>query len=154
MGRRVFRPDLQMPMSAMKTYAVDAPLGTHWRRGTCAEVDCGKFLNGWVTQVDVSTDLGMAQADYIRRHSGRAFVEEADGSAGAALLVFRFEAGQQCFGASEHRARIDRQEIFSVRGGDWRGTTGDRQRIHARAEDWIEDFAENQQSIIDAIGRG
>jgi len=139
-----------LPVGAYKTYEIDAPMATHWRAASCAEVACGAYLRGWRTVVDEHTPLGLAQASYIRRDSGRGFREERNEGG---MTVFTFEAGQRCFKADEHRIKTGQPELFSVRGGDYRGSTG---RIHtfARAADWTDDFADHQQRIADRINQG
>jgi hypothetical protein len=108
-------------------------------------------VNGWQSTIDESTVLGQQQAHYIRKQSGRAFTESRTEGA---LTVFSFEAGQRCFDAGNHRARLDRPELYLVRGGDWRGNPTGEQRQHANAADWVEDFGEHQQRIADQIERG
>lgn len=140
-----------LPTHHMQSYQIVAPISTHFRSATCAEADCPPYLNGWRTTVDESTDLGQAQAHYIRRESRRKFVEHRDP---AGLTVFEFEAGQACFAADQHKVRIERPELFFRRGGDWRGNpTGERYQHH-RPEFWVEDFAEHQQKIADRIQQG
>lgn len=148
--RPMFRPEPALPVGAMQTYVIDRPLETHWRPASCAEVDCAPHRNGWRTVVDERTDLGQAQAYYIRRQSGRGYREERN-EAGA--TVFTFSPGQTCFKADQHRLPLGRPEIYLVRGGDWRGSTGLIRR-HTRAADWVDDFAEHQNRIATAHNRG
>ena len=126
------------------------------RAATCAEVDCGAYLHGWQTTVDESTDLGQGQAHYIRKNSGRRFVESRVLSdEGVPLTAFRFEAGQRCFRADEHRARLERPEIYLVRDGDWRGNPrGTEPRRHASAADWVDDFANHQETLANRLKEG
>ena len=91
------------------------------------------------------------QAWYIRNQSGRRFTEDRDQAPG--LTVFVFEAGQTCFDAGRHQTRLERPELYIVRGGDWRGHTGN-ERKHTRPEHWVEDFAEHQQQLADRIKKG
>lgn len=140
-----------MPVQAYKTFQIVAPIKTHFRKATCAEANCPHYLNGFRTRIDESTELGQRQAYYIRKESGRRFTEERDE---VGLTVFTFEAGQRCFSSDDHRVRIEREEIFLTRGGDWRGNpTGERYQ-HTRSEFWTEEFAEHQQKLADRIERG
>lgn len=134
--RRVNRFTPGLPVQAMETYAIDAPKATHFRPATCREVDCEQHISGWKTVVDERTDLGAKQAHYIRKESGRSFSEdrEVDG-----LTTFLFEPGQTCF--RQHEARLDRPEIFSLRGGDWRGATTERRVLPAHG--WVDEMQEN-----------
>lgn len=127
-----------------KTYAISSP---HDRtvKTACEDAGCLAWRYGWETTVDESSDLGKAQARYIRRSSGRTFRESRSG----ALTVFRFESGQRCF--SNHRTR---PEVFFTRDGDWRGNPTGRKTVHTRPEFWVEDFAENQQAVADRIEKG
>lgn len=145
-----FRLDPALPAGAYETYQILAPTQTHWRKATCAEVDCPQQAHGWITRVDERTPLGQAQATYIRRESGRSFRESRSPEA---LTEFTFEAGQTCF--AQHQTRLDRPELFLRRHGDWRGNpTGERPYVHTQAEHWVEDFALNQDRIHTIIERG
>lgn len=146
------RIEPNLPAAAYKTYAIVAPRATHFTPATCAQVDCPDYLGGWKSVIDERSELGQRQAYYIRKQSGRAFTE-VRGEDG--LTVFTFEAGQQCFKASQHVRRLDKPELFIVRDGDFRGNPrGTPARQHARAQDWVEDFAEHQQGLADAHQKG
>lgn len=149
-GGQPFRILPAAPPDAFKTYAVSSPVATHTRVATCREVECQHYLAGWVTTVDLGTDLGKRQAGYIAAKSGRAFTRE--GVPGTMLMRFTFPPGQKCF--SEHRVPLDRPALYVVRGGDWRGNPRGDTRLFKRAEDWVDDFAEHQSKIIQARGRG
>ena len=103
-----------LPPGAFRTYQIAAPLRTHWRPATCAEYECDAYLHGWTSLIDERTELGQAQAHYIRREAGRRFTEERrpDG-----LTEFSFEAGQQGFGIGSRR-----------HGGAGRRSAGDQRQ--------------------------
>jgi hypothetical protein len=143
----MFRIDPKMPAGAYKTYGLTFPVQTHFRPATCEEVGCQAFKHGWRSAFDVSTDLGKEQADYVRRHSGRSFKEVSQG-------VFEFAPGQTCFAASTHRLKLEREPIYVVRGGDWRGNPDGFRIEHKNAQNWQEDFAEHQDIIATRIERG
>lgn len=143
-----FRIDPQGRADQYKTYEVAAPLETHWRKATCAEVECDAHLRGWATAIDVSTDLGKTQANYIRLHSGRKYTVTEVGT----IVTFTFPSGQQCF--RPHRVPLDRPGIFIVRSGDWRGNPDGFVRRHSNAEDWVNDFSEHQDKLKTTIERG
>lgn len=130
-----------------KTYALKAPPSTHWRRATCAEIDCPAYLNGWVTIVPTASP----QAVYIRAGAGRRFEESAPE---AGMASFFFPPGQPCFKASEHRTPLEREPLYIVRDGDFRGNPTGRSMRHQRGSDWVEDFGEHQQAIVDRQARG
>lgn len=133
-----------LPVQAMKTYQQLSPP----RPATCQEAGCEAYRGGWRTVVDESTDLGQAQAHYIRAESRRGFTEQRreDG-----LTEFTFTPGQRCF--AQHRLPREGAERFLVRPGDWRGTPGPV-REHTRADFWLEDFAGHLDQINTAIQRG
>lgn len=142
------RPDPLMPAQAYKTYAVVAPLSTHWRKATCAEVDCPHYLNGWRTRIETLAPELLRTA----RNSGRHYTV-LQIAAGESYLVFR--AGQPCFAAATHRKRIEREPLYIVRDGDYRGNPRrTRARQHLNPATWVEDFSEHQQKLADEIEKG
>lgn len=141
-----------MPVGAYKTFQIVAPPRTHWRSATCEEAGCLNYLHGFRTRVDERTELGQQQAYYMRHDRSRRHREWRDE---AGLTVFDFEPGQRCFSSHDHRVRIEREELFLTRPGDWRGNpTGQRPYAHTRAEFWTEEFAEHQQTLADRVERG
>lgn len=139
-----------LPPNAKKTYSVLAPKSTHFRKASCAEVECAGMEHGWVSLIDERTELGQRQAAYIRAHSGRKFTEERDEQG---RTMFTFEAGQACF--TEHQVSLGRPELYIVRDGDLRGLPkGGSVQKHVNGEDWADDFATHQQKIADAIQEG
>lgn len=145
-----FRFDPKLPVGAMKSYEIKAPLATHWSVTTCADVDCDAHRLGWQTLIDEKTNLGQRQAALIRRNEKRRKFTESRNEAG--LTVFAYEAGQQCF--AEHRARNMRPERFVERGGDHRGNPRREHRLHTRPEFWVESFQANQDKLRTVIDRG
>lgn len=132
-----------------KTYAVVAPISTHFRPATCEEMGCPAYLNGWRVRVEgLAPDLVHAA-----RNSGRKYVEQSIGE-GETWLVFA--PGQPCFRASDHRTRVmDRPPLYVVRDGDHRGNPrGTKARLHHSPDNWLDDFATHQQSLADEIAKG
>lgn len=130
-----------------KTYQIVAPLRTHFRPASCEEAQCQGWANGWKTTVLPDSP----QANYIRSRSGRRFIEQRnqDGT-----VSFVFSPGQMCFRASEHRVPLEREPFYVVRGGDFRGNPRGIPNVRHKAGDWVDDFANHQQSIHDALQRG
>jgi hypothetical protein len=138
-----------LPAGAMKTFQILQPLHSHFRQTTCAEADCVDRARGWTSLIDVGTDLGRQQANYIRLRSGRAFTATEVGT----LVTFVFPPGQDCF--TTHQVPLERPQIFVVRDGDWRGNPRRTEpRRHATGADWVDDFANHQGRLADAAGRG
>lgn len=148
MNIQVSRPAPLGPPEAYKTYAVVAPVGSHFRPGTCTEVGCPDYLNGWQVRVEgLAPDLL-----HTAKNSGRKWVERPVAE-GETWLVF--EAGQPCFRASQHRVRVDRPPLYVVRDGDWRGNPRrTKDRVHHSPANWLDDFATHQQAIADEIAKG
>ncbi|WP_405611369.1 hypothetical protein [Streptomyces sp. NBC_01508] len=112
----------------------------------CEQVGCEGWRNGWQSAFDESTELGKQQAGYVRHRSGRTFREMRTA---AGLTVFRFEPHQRCF--ADHKTQ---PQLFAVRDGDYRGNPTGRHRQHARPQDWVEDFGENQLALVDRQRQG
>lgn len=130
-----------------KTYQIVSPLSTHWEQATCQQIGCPDYLNGWRVRVE-----GLPpEMTHAAKTSGRKF-SELEITHNEHWLVF--EAGQPCFRAAEHRRLLDKQEIFIVRDGDFRGNPTGNMRKHARPADWQEDFAEHQDRLAQQIQRG
>jgi len=147
-----FRIAPKMPPSAYKTYALRMPPATHFRKATCQEVDCRAYVNGWVTHIDVSTELGQRQARYIVDKSGRTYTTNGTPDSTDTRVTFTFPPGQQCF--ADHQVPLEREPFYIVRDGDWRGNPTGRKMRHANAQDWIDDFGEHQQNIAESKERG
>jgi hypothetical protein len=133
------------PASAYQTYSIRAGNDTTVV-AACKDVGCQAWAHGWESTFDEATDLGRAQAAYVRTKSGRTFTERRTG---AGLTVFRFEPFQRCF--AEHRTRPD---SFWVRDGDFRGNPTGWARRHTGAADWIEDFQEHEGLLADERQKG
>jgi len=145
----------RMPSQAYQTYQILAPTPSHWRAATCAEVECPAYLRGWTTTLDLSTDLGQAQHNYILRNSGRRFSVIRSGPNGI-MAEFTFEPGQRCFKSADHRLRLDRPELYIVRDGDSRNRTGGLRQFTGQnaAGDWKDHFSTHQDRLAEILRRG
>lgn len=128
-----FRLQPQGPPQAYQTFSVRSRPDKAVRT-VCEQVACQAWRQGWESSIDERTDLGKAQAAYIRTESGRTFREMRTE---AGLTVFRFESGQRCF--ADHKTR---PELYLVRDGDFRGNPTGQRRQHVRAADWVDDMQE------------
>jgi hypothetical protein len=144
-----FRLEPLLPPSAMKTFSVHTPLSTHFRKASCHEVDCIHYLAGWRTVVDESTDLGKRQAGYIRTKSGRAFTESCQPTG---LTEFLFKPGQKCFGV--HNVKTDREAIYVVKDGDWRGNPRQTDPVKLNSIDWVDSFSNHQDRLATRFEKG
>lgn len=133
-----------------KTYGWSAPLASHWRRATCAEFECDAYRFGWVSTVDLSTELGQQQAHFMTHDRSRSCRQEP---LGGPLLQFIYGPGNTCFRVDEHRVPIGRPPLFTLTGAHWLARQGPA-RTYRSPEDWAEDFAEHQDRIATAIERG
>lgn len=140
-----------MPRSgpeAYKTYGIRMPLNTHWRKATCAEVECPDHTHGWRVRIEHLT----AELLHTARTTGRRYREMAV-KEGETYLVF--EAGQSCFRAADHRIRIERPELYVVRDGDWRGNPrGTNATVHSGPDSWVDDFASHQDNLAAEANKG
>jgi hypothetical protein len=141
----MFRIDPQGQVHQYQTYEIRAGRDIDVV-AACHEVGCPHWTKGWETSVDEFTDLGKAQAEYIRTKCGRTFKEMKRGDG---KTVFIFEPHQRCF--REHRTKAD---IFIRRHGDFRGNPSGQAFRHTNAIEWFEDLAENQQRLNEAIQKG
>lgn len=137
-----------------RTYSIDAPLATHWRKASCEEYECDEYLNGFVLTIDPTTDLGQRQLYYVQHDRSRKGVIQ---QVGFDLIKVVYAPGTMCWEPkkSTHRVPIGRPPFFLVHGGDWRGDPrGIGRLIHRRPVDWVDDFANNQINIAEAIRKG
>lgn len=133
-----------------KTYGMLYPLKTHWRKATCEEVDCPQWVQGWDTEIDTSSDLGKKQYDYCHNDKSRSFTEERFGFS---MVRFHYGPGNKPFAGPrhDHRVKLERDPLFVVRGGDWRGNPlGVEPRVHRNSDNWVDDFATHQETLIRA----
>jgi hypothetical protein len=130
-----------------RTFQIIAPASTHRRKATCAEVNCKEYLGGWRVRVE-----GLPpEMLHTAKTSGRKFTELHVTEKENWLV---FEAGQDCFKASQHTVPLDKQEIFVARDGDFRGNPTGNVRKHTKPEFWLEDMNENQGRLSDLHKQG
>lgn len=134
----------KMGVAAYETFSVSQKTDTQVRTA-CEDAGCEAWANGWETVVDESTELGRAQASYIRNQSMRTRREMRSGD----LTVFRFEPHQRCF--SEHKTMPQR---WTRRHGDFRGNPSGNGRVFDRPDQWVDEFATHQEEIADLVRRG
>lgn len=138
MPRSTRRQAPRRPRTAKKRYQILAPLDSHFRQATCAEVQCSPHIHGWRTTLNEADPAHREAADWIRHASGRHYTEDRTPEG---LTAFTFPPGQACFKAHTHHQRLDREELYVVRNP----AGGVRQ--HAQPEHWVEDFAEHHDHL-------
>lgn len=121
-----------------RTFSARAPLATHWRKATCAEAECASYLNGWVTRIDLGTQLGQRQYHFITHDKERSYNEQ---QIDERFVEFTFPPGNRCFG-KQHTISLERPNLYVVQDGDWRRYVSPEKR-HTRAEFWIEEMQEH-----------
>lgn len=138
----------QLPVEAVKTYQVASPIRSHYRRASCKEVRCPNYEHGWRTVLPASSHDLIATL----RRSGRKITSETVRPDG--MVEFIFEAGQPCFESSKHVTSLEREPLYIVKGGDWRGNPRGERMRHANADDFVDDFANHQQKLADRMEQG
>ncbi len=151
---RFASPLNKCPVTAVKTYSIEQPITTHWRKATCQEVNCVNFTKGF--KVHVEKVLAMANgADILAmiKGSGKKFAELA---VAPGQTWLEFEAGQTCFDgdSGRHLTNLARPPLFVVRGGDWRGNPRGEQHTHTSGVDWADDMQNHRDKLLSAAERG
>lgn len=147
-GQQPFRIEPKAGPAAYKTYQIVAPLRTHYRAATCAEVGCERRERGFRTTLDTSKADHARVAKWIEDHSGRKY----DRAVMEPMVSYTFPAGQDCF--EQHKIPLERDPIYVVRDGDYRGNPRGTRPVTRRAEDWVDDFATHQQALAERIEKG
>lgn len=150
MSRQANRLPPVGPVGAYQTFQMVRPRATHSRPATCAEVECPHYLNGWACRVIAGSDDEALIRRTIAARSYRYLDVREDGG----FIRFMFYPEQPCFKAGAHRVQLDRPGIYLVKDGDWRGNPTGRTRRHANGDDWVDDFANHQEKIKEAIEHG
>lgn len=141
-------------MQTKQRFQILLPPSTHRREATCDEMECGNYVNGWVTVLDPDNPQH-AQLFHLVRDSGRHYQqmrsEEAAEQTGkplpAGLAAFVFPPGQQCF--EKHTLPVGRPPLFVHKP-----PMGRPPRLHANGENFNEHFNEETDRIQRAIERG
>jgi hypothetical protein len=153
----------KLPPHAVKTYEIAMPRDTHTRPATCAEAECQARANGWVTIADETTPEGAQIAAQVRRLARptdavlspvvAARVRRYTLTVVEGVSHFAFGPGQECF--TPHRVKLERQGLYIVREGDYRGNPRGGTPFHHRTgAEWVEDSALHQQALAAAHQKG
>jgi len=137
------------PHQAFQTFRVSAPLATHHRRATCAEVDCEKLERGFRIISDPTTDKGRRQRHLIMNVYRRpcTAVRRPDG-----LVEYVFAPGTSCF--DNHYRPLFREPIALLRLGDWRTPRSMRRTRAMPVPEWLDRFGTHQQRLAERANRG
>jgi hypothetical protein len=143
-----------LPPEAKKTYSIRAPIATHWRSASCAEVDCELYTDGWRLRAELLSEGDL----HLIRESGRKWTE-LQIAEGETWLVFspgtpcllQWSVGQP-FTERNHKVQA-RPEVYLLTPGDWRMWCGEEYRFR-RSDQWVEDFGEHQERLADRARQG
>ena len=80
-------------------FRMSAPIKTHRRPATCAEIQCKYHVEGWATIVAVNSPRAL----WIKHHSERRFIERVEAGG---MVTFIFYPGQECF--KTHSTTLER----------------------------------------------
>lgn len=139
----------KLPTNLYKTYRIIAPLSTHHRRATCAEVECDAYTKGWTYK---KSDLEAGNLLYAVTHAGKRYHEATIADDEEIYLVF--EPGQSCFQASTHTLPLERPEFFYAGRGDYRSFSTRRATQFTRPDDWQDSFAHHLDDLKTEIDKG
>lgn len=146
--RPMFRPAPKGPQAAYQTFRARQPLQTHFRRATCAEVDCARFVNGFRIPTVPGTPLGDRQAYLIRESGARHVTVRQPGG----VVDYVFPPGTMCF--ERHFRSLFREPLTAITRGDHRTPRAARApRVMAAAE-WLDRFRAHQDKIATEVQRG
>jgi hypothetical protein len=139
---------------AYRTFRVTAPVSSHWHRVSCEEYQCPDYRNGFFIDVDLSTDLGKAQYDYLSKKD-----KKRKGTMQRmtwTVVRFTYPPGSRPFDGNshEHYQPIGRPPYYLVHDGDWRGNPTGFKRFFQKAEDWIDMSANHQDQIATQLQKG
>lgn len=138
------------PASTMRTFQLDQPLATHYRRATCEEVQCRAQAGGWRMAFDLTDPERRAAARFVRDKAGRTYTHELleDGN----KVVFTFAAGQRCF--EQHRIPLERDPFMIVRGGDFRGNPTGYRYEHTSPDSFLDHWSGDLDQLNTVRERG
>lgn len=139
---------IRTPVEHQRTFQIDQPLESHFRRATCQEVECKAYAFGWKMGFDLSDPDKRAAARAIRDKSGRTFSVVLTGN----NIVMTFPAGQRCF--QTHRVPLEREPFYIVRGGDFRGNPRRERTVHPTADSFIDRWENELGAVNQVLERG
>jgi len=135
------------------TFKASAPVSSHWTRVPCGEGNCSDYRNGFFIDVDISTELGAAQHNYLANKDKKR--KGTMQKISATVYRFTYPPGSQPFAGNnhEHYAPIDRPAYYLVHDGDWRGNpTGNKRFLDV--DDWVDMFANHQDRLATEKQKG
>lgn len=138
---------------AYRTFRAVAPVSSHWHRVSCEEAQCPDYVKGFFIDVDVSTDLGAAQFDYLHRKdkSRKGTMQKM----AETIYRFTYPPGSRPFAGNqhEHYQPVGRPAYYLVHDGDWRGNPTGFKRF-LTAEDWVDMSANHQAQVAHEAQKG
>jgi hypothetical protein len=141
----------KLPAASMKTYELRQPLATHFVEVSCAQANCARRENGFIIGFDLTVPAKVAAANElaaIANRRGMKWSYEVVGS----TVQFTFAKGQDCF--ETHRRALEREPLYIVRNGDFRGNPRKERKVHTSGENFVDDFANHQDRLATRLEQG
>jgi hypothetical protein len=135
--------------AAYTTFAMHAPVRTHFIELPCKVAQCRRYVHGWVTTLDPGREEHLPLIQHIvSGRSGRRWSRGENTPEG--YMTFVFPPGQACFRNSHHQRDESKQELYVVRRGDFRMPYAQRESRVMGFDNWIETFDKNQKALVKA----
>lgn len=138
-----------MAPEAFTSFAMHAPVSTHFIELPCKVAQCKRYMHGWTTVLDPKRQEHLLFIQHIvGGHSGRRWSYGENTPEG--YLTFVFPPGQSCFRNSHHQRDESKDELYVVRKGDYRTPYSRRDPKAVSFDNWIEAFDNNQTALVKA----
>lgn len=153
LNRAPLRTDAQtgrpLESAAYTTFAMHAPVRTHFIELPCKVIQCKRYVHGWTTILDPGREEHLLFIQHII--SGRSGRRYSRGEATPeGYMQFHFTPGQSCFANSHFERDEDKRELYVVRSGDYRTPHAQREPQAMSFDNWVESFDRNQSALVAA----
>lgn len=134
---------------AFTSFAMHAPVSTHFIELPCKVAQCKRYVHGWTTVLDPGREEHLLFIQHIvSGRSGRRYTRGEATPEG--YLQFHFTPGQPCFRNSHYQRDESKDELYVVRRGDFRTPYSKRDPKAMSPDLWLETFASNQAALLKA----
>lgn len=135
--------------AAYTTFAMHAPVRTHFIELPCKVAQCHRYQHGWVTTLDPMREEHLVFIQHIvSGRSGRRWSHGERTPEG--YMTFVFPPGQSCFRNSHHQRDESKRELYVIRSGDYRTPYARRDPKAVSFDNWVEAFDKNQTALVKA----